>query len=335
MRTYYEAIRKAQPNIPIQVFGGHSHIRDFAIYDQMTTALESGRYCETVGWFSMSGLQSSSYQGCSNPSSVPNPVHLAISSNDTNNPNATNAGAYLRYSRRYLDWNRLTLEYHATGSQTSPNFDTWHGVAVTYNITNIRNDLHIKDILGCAPQTWCMTCVPFGANESIYSDLVPKALSTGVVNQTRADKPRILIVNSGGIRFDLVKGPFTIDDSYIVSPFADIFVYIPAVPYHIASKLLNKLNTDPAFNGKRDLSNVEANEPQLIERALSFDSIRGDDCKSPSPYSALGKRALKPAIKRRHVNLTPGYTTVDDLGSNGKQGDFRHTYPTKLIGTSR
>ena len=92
-----------------------------------------------------------------------------------------------------------------------------------------------------------MTCVPYGANESIYSDLVPKALSAGVVNQTRADKPRILIVNSGGIRFDLVKGPFTIDDSYIVSPFADIFVYIPGVPYHIASKLLNKLNTDPAF----------------------------------------------------------------------------------------
>ena len=154
MRTYYEAIRKAQPKTPIQVFGGHSHIRDFAIYDQMTTALESGRYCETVGWFSMSGFESSSYQGCSNPSSVPNPAQLAISSNHTNNRNASNAGAYLRYSRRYLDWNRLTLEYHATGSQNSPKFDTWHGVAVTYNITNIRNELHIKDVLGCAPQTW-------------------------------------------------------------------------------------------------------------------------------------------------------------------------------------
>jgi len=39
----YEAIRKAHPNTPIQMFGGHTHIRDFAVYDGMTTALESGQ----------------------------------------------------------------------------------------------------------------------------------------------------------------------------------------------------------------------------------------------------------------------------------------------------
>lgn len=32
---------------PIQAFGGHTHIRDFTVYDSMSTGLESGRYCET------------------------------------------------------------------------------------------------------------------------------------------------------------------------------------------------------------------------------------------------------------------------------------------------
>jgi 2',3'-cyclic-nucleotide 2'-phosphodiesterase (5'-nucleotidase family) len=40
----YEAIRKVHPNTPIQSFGGHTHIRDFSVYDGMTTALESGKH---------------------------------------------------------------------------------------------------------------------------------------------------------------------------------------------------------------------------------------------------------------------------------------------------
>ena len=41
--TYYKAIRALRPNTPIQIFGGHSHIRDFAVYDQGTTGIESGQ----------------------------------------------------------------------------------------------------------------------------------------------------------------------------------------------------------------------------------------------------------------------------------------------------
>ncbi len=37
------AIRASHPNIPIQVFGGHTHIRDFQVYDDKSTGLESGK----------------------------------------------------------------------------------------------------------------------------------------------------------------------------------------------------------------------------------------------------------------------------------------------------
>jgi 2',3'-cyclic-nucleotide 2'-phosphodiesterase (5'-nucleotidase family) len=40
--TLFSTIRKLRPDIPIQAFGGHTHIRDFTVYDNKATGLESG-----------------------------------------------------------------------------------------------------------------------------------------------------------------------------------------------------------------------------------------------------------------------------------------------------
>jgi hypothetical protein len=37
-----KTIRALRPDVPLQVFGGHTHIRDFIVYDDMSTALEAG-----------------------------------------------------------------------------------------------------------------------------------------------------------------------------------------------------------------------------------------------------------------------------------------------------
>jgi 2',3'-cyclic-nucleotide 2'-phosphodiesterase (5'-nucleotidase family) len=42
--TVFSAIRKIRPDTPIQGFGGHTHIRDFVVYDNKATGLESGMY---------------------------------------------------------------------------------------------------------------------------------------------------------------------------------------------------------------------------------------------------------------------------------------------------
>lgn len=46
--TLYAAIRKAQWDTPIQFFGGHTHVRDYKIFDRKSVALESGRYMVSV-----------------------------------------------------------------------------------------------------------------------------------------------------------------------------------------------------------------------------------------------------------------------------------------------
>ncbi|KAK3677019.1 hypothetical protein LTR78_003224 [Recurvomyces mirabilis] len=313
--TIFNAIRAVHPNTPIQFFGGHSHVRDFAVYDDKSTALESGRYCETLGWFSMSGLNSSHYRGCANPVGVPNPSTPAKKVNSTSTSTKTVAlatstsASNLLYSRRYLDWNRLTFEYHAEGSQVRT-FDTSKGLSVTENITETRHELNLTSLYGCAPQTWCISCAPFLSNGSIYTVLT-EALSAVVINKTRADIPRIIILNTGSVRFDLIKGPFTYDDSFIVSPFTDSFEFIPNVPFALASTVLGALNAG-AYE-KRDLSS----------RDFDFynPSLSGQDaCVDPpvtEVHGSLNKRSTGRIIRRQNTVSAPGYTTTDDFGTDG------------------
>jgi hypothetical protein len=40
----HNTIRSARPTVPIQIFGGHTHIRDFQVYDDSSTGLEAGMF---------------------------------------------------------------------------------------------------------------------------------------------------------------------------------------------------------------------------------------------------------------------------------------------------
>ncbi|CAE6997681.1 hypothetical protein PTTW11_00577 [Pyrenophora teres f. teres] len=122
MGTVFMAIRSMRPDVPIQAFGGHTHIRDFAIYDNKSIWLESDRYYETLGWLAMSGIKSSTCKTPHNPKGVPNPTRSGVApiSTGTASANASlpisTSKSTMRYARRYLDWNRNIFAYHAVGS---------------------------------------------------------------------------------------------------------------------------------------------------------------------------------------------------------------------------
>ncbi|KAI4177325.1 MAG: hypothetical protein LQ346_007695 [Caloplaca aetnensis] len=320
----YNTIRGLRPDVPIQTFGGHTHIRDFVVYDSMSTGLESGRYCETLGWASMSGINSSTFKGNQKPRGVPNPtqkaVKIANATSTATSPTPPSVSSNLVYSRRYLDWNRLTFEYHAVGSQAST-FDYHSGQRVTAEITKERKQLNLTALYGCAPETYCQSCKPFGAEGNIFG-LLQTTLAAVVVNQSRADIPRLIIINTGSIRFDLVKGPFTFDDSFIVSPFDDAFQYIPNVPYSIASQVLGILNAGP-FQKR----SAGPDSSDLSTRDFGFNTpfIPSDSCTAPDESHTHANYALRPRTEpltrnlrnRRSPALTPGYVTTDDFGTDG------------------
>lgn len=238
----------------------------------------------------MSGINSSTYRGVKKPHGVLTP---------TQKPTNTSTSGLL-YSRRYLDWNRRTFEYHAANSQTLQ-FDTRNGLNVTSEISTIRTKLDLASLYGCAPATYCASCAAYGSAENIFT-LVATAMGAEVVNASRSTIPRYIIVNTGSIRFDLVKGPFTYDDSFIVSPFDDAFVYIPKVPYAMAKNVLDGLN-NAVLPDKRSIWG----EMPLVK----------DTCVDPT-LGYTGHKGLKTrGVTRRQTVVTPGYTTTDDFGTDG------------------
>lgn len=120
-----------------------------------------------------------------------------------------------------------------------------------------------------------------------------------------------MIVNTGSIRFDLVKGPFTYDDSFIVSPFDDAFQYVASVPYSLAKNVLNSLN-GAVLQDKRSSYSQFGSMPER------------DGCTDPtigfvSGTSHSHAQDLKPRghVRRQTIVTTPGYTTTDDFGTDG------------------
>jgi hypothetical protein len=331
MNTVFSAIRKMRPDVPIQGFGGHTHIRDFVVYDNKATALESGRYCETLGWLAMSGVKCSDCKSTKDPKGVPNPTRKAVAPSSTATKTATvsvtsttsaalvksTTPSNLRYARRYLDWNRNTFAYHAEGSQKFAvgdfeDFDTHEGEGITKEITADRTKLNLTSLYGCAPQTYCQYCKPFLADGNIFQ-LLQTALATVVVNETRKNNPRLIIINTGSVRFDLAKGPFTYDDSFIVSPFDDAFQFLPDVPYEQASKVLNILNKGAFQKKKRDLETADFGfSPVLADRDVCIDP--------PLTHAHETHKRGQPAgrlIRRVNTKPLPGYTTTDDFGTDG------------------
>ncbi|KAF2970400.1 hypothetical protein GQX73_g3246 [Xylaria multiplex] len=272
----FEAIRAVHPNTPIHILGGHSHIRDFTVYDESSVAIESGRYCETLGWVSMSGFtkNNSGFDGIfPNPAGVPNPTRKATE----------NSTSLFTFSRRYLDWNHAETWY-------DHNFDYDNGRATTADITKYREQLNLDEL-----------------SDNIFP-LLSQALAEVVVSEERNDTARYIISNTGGIRFDMYKGPFTYDDSFIVSPFVDAFLYIKDVPYAQASALLGALNNAGA-SGKRSLGYMP------VERDICVDPL-------VEPLSEIKRdgelwSSLRGVTRRQVVDLVPGYTTKDDWGTDG------------------
>ncbi|KAJ7755792.1 Metallo-dependent phosphatase-like protein [Mycena metata] len=210
----FNAIRAVHPTTPILIFGGHLHVRDCLQLDQRSVSLASGRYMETLGWLSVD-LDS---QGNTQP---------------------------LNFSRRYLDANVVTYQYHT--NRTDFTFGTDQGRNITAGLRELEKRFQLTEQYGVAPRDYSMTGAPYPSNDSILTLTVEEAVPTVLaLNSSRAAQgiPSLLIISSGSQRFDIFKGPFTRNDELTVSPFVNQYIFFPDVPFEVAVKVL------PALNGK-------------------------------------------------------------------------------------
>lgn len=254
----HQYLRQFFPDTIIQYFGGHSHIRDFTVFDSLSTGLQSGRYCETVGWTSVN-----------------------LDKADLNLP------VRQRFSRSYIDFNTDSFKYH---TNLDKEFDTAKGKLVSKLIRETRKELKLDTFIGYVKTNYYVDYVPIDHPKSIFNLLALKILKT--LPKSKHEE-RITIINTGSIRYDLYKGPYTIDSKFIVSPFENIWVNI-TVPKSVATKVAAKLN--------------------------DADYISASRLKPPHQYD-LQVQDLGTSPHQAHFDmqekLPKGYVTHDDFGADG------------------
>lgn len=257
-REMYELhcfMRNIYPNTVIQYFGGHSHIRDFSVFDERATGLQSGRFAETVGFLSIDNVTSET------PS----------------------------FFRRYIDFNKRSFKHHI--GKNSAELKSSKGRKVSDELRSLRKRLKLDEVIGYVPKTYFMSARSLDSEENLYNLIIHNVLPRLHSKITDTTIGRYIMINTGAVRYDLYKGPFTIDSEYIVLPFMNEWYYME-LPNRIASKIAHYLNKGPA---------IASLAPPNV---ASFSRSTGT-C---------------PFIDQ--PGLTEGYTTVDDGGCKGD--DTKH-----------
>lgn len=289
----YKAIRNAQWDTPIVFFGGHTHIRDYKKWESKAQGIESGRYMETLGFLSISGLSTGKKDQMEAARASPT------------------------YQRLYIDNNLYSLQQHSATNDST--FSTELGRNVTKAIASARKKLNLDHAYGCAPKDYWLNRAPYPSNDSLLTWLEKKVLPN-TFNDTKA--PTIVITNSGAMRFDIFKGPFTIDTTFLVSPFTSGFRMLEDVPYIAASQVLRLLNNEGPIPLK-DLV-AFAGESETMEGFQVNDLIphlplanHQTPHRHGSPARLSNQIPLDASDDDDDRDLVPGYTTKDDLGSDG------------------
>ena len=294
----FRTIRAQNWDTPIQFFGGHTHIRDYARYDSKAFAMESGRYMETIGFASVDGLGTGEKS-----TSRANAFPFFYNSRS---PRALLASP--KFSRRYIDNNLFSFHHHTR--LNSSTFPTPRGLNVSQQIAKDRKALKLDYRFGCAPHDYWTNTTPFPGNDSIFSWLQDEVSPATVKDKERAEVPRMVLTNSGALRFDIFEGPFTVDSMYTVSPFTSGFRYIKDVPTNVAARLKVILNQEvpQLWDASRSMAFLS---PSLMVEA----EVR--ELSDEQQYrQKLGVQMPLVDDKPRE-GLLPGYTTIDDAGSDG------------------
>ncbi|OTB01792.1 hypothetical protein M426DRAFT_323150 [Hypoxylon sp. CI-4A] len=293
----FKVIRDQNWYTPIAFLGGHAHVRDARKFDDNAYAIASGRYFETIGWMSVDGIKKKAGSGPS-------------------------IEATTTFKRRYIDNNLFGLHYHTGLNETT--FPTEHGRNVTKLISEGRKTLDLDNSFGCAPQDLWMSRAPYPHENSIFSWLETQVLPDAIVNEERKNISRLAIVNTGAIRFDIFKGSFTKDSTYLISPFISKFNYVADVPYSVASKVIDLLNSGgPVFDGALDTKYLSI--PEQVAPSKFFEASLATNVDEELPLFVDNSEAQQKPLIGNSIAMTKGddpplvggYTTHDDLGEDG------------------
>lgn len=275
-------LRDHYPGVKIQYFGGHSHIRDFVVYDALSTGLQSGRFCETVGFLS---------------------VDMSTDDLDLKS----------RYSRSYIDFNKDLFLFHA-GIDVD-HFDTDNGTFTKHMIDTARKELKLDKQIGMVlDSNYYMDYVPLTHPKNLFRLLTDKVLPLlePAEADLRSSEERLIIINTGSVRYDLYKGPYTIDTHYIISPFKNDWVKV-TLPKRVAIQIAPLLNRKSyILSAENDQDYLRPPHQRYVKENMDNDAL---DLSGQNVMRYPG--FINSMADADSHKLSKGYVTVDDFGSDG------------------
>ncbi|CDK29953.1 unnamed protein product [Kuraishia capsulata CBS 1993] len=326
LELLHSTLRSFFPSTVIQYFGGHSHIRDFAIYDERSTGLQSGRYCETVGFLSLGSLKSYEVEH-------DNSIQHYFGANDWIENHV---------SRSYIDFNLHSFMFHSNISSIE-DFNTDYGLNVSNEICKYGVELGISKSYGYVKKNYYLEGAPYPSDNSLLSLLERDILTRlrpkvhGDSSRLVTNNSRIILINTGSIRYDLYKGEFTENSKYVVSPFQNKWKVIPGVPKPVAFQIMPILNNRTYIlqeSAERAASSASVSEPDFTQLQSPYQfSLYSKSMSDSSTEGTLTRGALakqKPFLpddEQQKVghwldyftwkSMSYGYVTRDDLGTGG------------------
>lgn len=218
-----------------------------------------------------------------------------------------------------MDNNLFSMHYHSGLNETT--FPTEAGKNASTAIHAARSKLRLNMLRGCSPIDLFVNRAPYPDKHSIFTWLEQSVLPTELGKSSRITKDKkkaLVITNTGAMRFDIFRGPFTRDTEYLVSPFTSGFNFVPDVPLNIASKVLAMLNNEGPI-----LSTASTNlglQSWMLAPPEQID-LRQTQSLSPAEEKAFSAPEFGTQSPLRASggkdDLLPGYTTTDDFGKDG------------------
>lgn len=121
-------------------------------------------------------------------------------------------------------------------------FDTRQGKNLTHQLTEVSKHFNLSYTYGHSPQSYFLTRYPASHPRSVFSLLTTKIFPSLLTRPDRPNPLPLFLFNSGSARFDIGKGPFTVDSQSLVFPFINRNLFVPDVPIKLARHLSRSMN---------------------------------------------------------------------------------------------
>jgi hypothetical protein len=213
-----DAIRRWDgEHMPVQFVAGHTHLRRWSRLDECASAVEAGRFLDTIGFISF-----------------PNA--------DTVARGEQGEDAKDLFLHEFVDANVELMKVYL---QRDDDVTTSDGRALTAYIRRTKSKMGLDKVLGCSSIDYFMNR-SLEEHDSLWAVYRDKVVPSQLEQEHGVN--RAIFISQASWRYDLLAGENTYDDIVAVSPFNEPVFYVGTLPCDAVLSLNNTMNSNMTDN---------------------------------------------------------------------------------------